>query len=115
MLQALLLEDLSFASSASEREFLASVASKSDPDTLSFDEAMKAPDSDAFWDAMGDEVSALEEHGTWTVVSKSEANGAKIIPGTWTFRRKRHPDGQGSVLCERQFTRQRPKHVRTCR
>ena len=38
------------------------------------------------------EFGVLEPGGTWDEVPVSEAQG-RIIPGTWTFKRKRTPDG----------------------
>ena len=42
------------------------------------------------------EITALEKQGTWTVVSRTQATkqGKKVPPGTWTFKRKRYPDGR---------------------
>ena len=64
----------------------------SDPDTLSWNEAMAAPDRDEFLKAAALEIKTLEDGGTWDEVPVSEAQG-RIIPGTWTFKRKRTPDG----------------------
>jgi Reverse transcriptase (RNA-dependent DNA polymerase) len=68
-------------------------AARSDPDTLSYDEAKRDSENwDSWSKAMQDEVKALESQGTWDEVPKSDAKD-KIIPGTWVFRRKRSPDG----------------------
>jgi Reverse transcriptase (RNA-dependent DNA polymerase) len=77
---------------------LAYVAAVTDPDTLRYDQAVLDSDWPGFRDAMGLEISALEAEHTWDVVSKSEALSHKILPGTWTFRRKRHPDGRVKKL-----------------
>ena len=42
---------------------------------------------------MHKEITSLIKQGTWEIVSKSSAT-TKILPGTWTLRRKRHPDGR---------------------
>ena len=68
-------------------------ASASDPDTLSYDEAMRSQDAEEFKLAKFKEIDSLKEHETWNVVPKSQAPG-KLLPGTWTFRRKRHPSGE---------------------
>jgi hypothetical protein len=75
---------------------LAFVASKSDPDTLMYHEAMMAPDKDDFCEAMTVEISGLEKQQTWTVVPRSTAAALhkKVLPSTWTFKRKRYPDGR---------------------
>jgi hypothetical protein len=67
----------------------------SDPDTLSYQEAMRATDNDEFKQAAKKEIADLVKQGTWKVVKKSEAKG-KILPGIWVFRRKRHP-GSGEI------------------
>ena len=68
-------------------------ASASDPDTLSFIEAMNDVENFEKWmNAANDEIQSLEKNGTWKEVSISEAK-TRILPGTWVFRRKRTPDG----------------------
>ena len=42
--------------------------------------------------AASDEIEALEAKGTWEEVDLSDAE-TKILPGTWTFKLKRRPDG----------------------
>ena len=64
----------------------------SDPDTLSFDQAMQGEDKDKWLDAAQSEISQLTEKGMWQEVPQSEAT-TKIIPGTWVFHHKWHPDG----------------------
>jgi hypothetical protein len=70
-------------------------SSLSDPDTLTYDQAMAEPeDQKAKWiEAMKIEIRELESHGTWDEVPITDAK-TKIIPGTWVFRRKRTPDGE---------------------
>ena len=68
-------------------------ASAADPDTLSYDEAMRSQDTKEFKLAKFKEINSLKEHETWDVVPKSQAPG-KLLPGTWMFRRKRHPSGE---------------------
>jgi transposase InsO family protein len=67
-------------------------ASSTNPDTLSYDEAMGDVDRDLWIEAAKKEIKSLEEHGTWTEVDFSEAT-TKILPSQWVFRRKRTPDG----------------------
>lgn len=80
-----------------ELEFVVSAyaASVSDPDTLSYDEAMRCSDADEFKESARKELESLDKHGTWKIVNKSEAKD-KILPGTWIFRRKRHT-GTGEI------------------
>ncbi|KAI2509754.1 hypothetical protein MHU86_4607 [Fragilaria crotonensis] len=69
-------------------------ATASDPDTLSFDQAMADIEHVTKWmEAAAKEVASLEKNGTWKEVSILEAK-TKILPGTWVFRRKRSPDGE---------------------
>ena len=72
------------------------VASKSDPDTLMYHEAMMASDKQEFRDAMEVEITALERQNTWNIVPRTSATiqNKKVLPGTWTFKRKRYPDGR---------------------
>ena len=41
------------------------------------------------------EIRSLESNNCWVEVPTSDAT-TKILPGTWTFRRKRNPDGEVS-------------------
>ena len=66
-------------------------ASASDPDTLTWDEAMNE-DPEGWSKAASKEVHDLEEKATWDEVDKSTAE-TPILPGTWVFRKKRSPDG----------------------
>lgn len=69
-------------------------ASSSDPDTLTFDQAMADFDNKLAWKkAMENEIRELENHGTWEQVPVSDAQ-TKILPLTWVLRRKRTPDGE---------------------
>jgi hypothetical protein len=67
-------------------------ASNSDPDTLSYDEAMADVDRELWIAAAKKEIASLEDHGTWTEVELGEAT-SRILPCQWVFRRKRTPDG----------------------
>ena len=63
------------------------------PDILTYDQAMKSPSEREHWkQAAQEEIDALIDHETWDEVPMSEAE-SKIIPCTWNFRRKRAPDG----------------------
>ena len=64
-----------------------------DPDTLSYNDAMKSADKDKWCEAAKLEITELEEKGTWKEVPMSEAK-TKILPGTWVFRIKRKPSGE---------------------
>jgi len=65
-----------------------------DPDLLSFDQAMREPNERELWQAAAKkEIDALVAKRCWVEVPKFEAT-TKILPGTWVFRRKRTPDGE---------------------
>jgi len=68
------------------------VASKSDPDTLTWPQAMMSDDSEGFWQVMQKEVSSLQQLGTWNVVRRKP--GFNVLASTWAFKRKRYPDGR---------------------
>jgi hypothetical protein len=71
-------------------------AAASDPDTLSFDQAMADIEHVTKWmEAAAKEMASLEKNGTWKEVSMLEAK-TKILPGTWVFWRKRSPDGEST-------------------
>ena len=53
---------------------------------------MRASDAQEFRDAMDIEINTLANMKVWSVVLRSVAN-SHIVPATWTFRRKRFPDG----------------------
>ena len=73
-------------------------ASTSDPDTLTYNQALANIDSKEEWkQAMANEIQQLENHGTWEQVPISDAKG-KILPLTWVLRRKRSPDGEVKKL-----------------
>ena len=67
-------------------------ASSSDPDVLSWDDAMASSDREKWLEAALKEIRALEQKGTWLEAPESAAT-VKVIPGTWVFRLKRAPDG----------------------
>jgi len=81
---------------AAVQELFVMVASRTDPDTLSFDEAMQQ-NPVAWMEATGKEVTQLEAHGTWHEEPIANTVG-KILPGTWVLRIKRSPDGTISKL-----------------
>ena len=70
-------------------------ATPSDPDTLSYDEAMSdtVQNIEKWMEAAAKEIASLEKNGTWIEVDVSDAK-TRILPGTWVFRRKRTPDGE---------------------
>ncbi|CAJ1930221.1 unnamed protein product [Cylindrotheca closterium] len=64
-----------------------------DPDTLSYNEAIKSNDKDKWCEAARKEIEELEGKLTWKEVPMSDAK-SKIIPGIWVSRVKRNPSGE---------------------
>jgi hypothetical protein len=57
----------------------------SDPDTLSFMEAMNDRDNVEKWmKAANDEIQSLQKNGTWKEVPITDGK-TRILPGTWVF------------------------------
>ena len=65
--------------------------SKNDPDTLTWDQAMRHPWRQQFLESAQTEIQELEKHGTWIEIPRSKATD-QIIPTTWVFRIKRKPE-----------------------
>ena len=63
------------------------VGAVKDPDTLSYQYAMKSSDKDKWCEAAKKEIEELEGKLTWKEVPMSEPR-TKIIPVTWVFRVK---------------------------
>ena len=69
-------------------------AAISDPDTLTYDQAMADTANVSAWrSAAAKEIVSLERNATWIEVTTDTAK-TKILPGTWVFQRKRTPDGE---------------------
>ena len=68
-------------------------ASASDPDTLSYDQAMASDEREQWIKAAEEEVRGLEKFGTWEEVPESEAKKT-TVPVLWVFRRKRDSSGE---------------------
>jgi Reverse transcriptase (RNA-dependent DNA polymerase) len=78
----------------------AMVASKSDSDVLTYDQAVRDVDVQGWREAMHKEIMSVIAQGAWEVVPHDTAAtlGGKIIPGTWVLHCKRKPDGTTSKL-----------------
>jgi hypothetical protein len=63
-----------------------------DTDTLRYHEAMLDKDAEGFKKAMVDEIKSLQSFEVWDLIERKLVT-TKILPSTWTFRKKRHPDG----------------------
>jgi hypothetical protein len=60
------------------------MAATSDPDTLTYQQAMKGNEAENFRESALQELRDLMEAQTWKVVDKSQAC-TKILPGIWVF------------------------------
>jgi hypothetical protein len=72
-----------------------SAKKKSDPDMLSFYEALHGKHADQNMGVMKQEIRFLIQQSTWTTVPRSKAK-KKVIKSTWIFKLKRLPDGDPS-------------------
>jgi hypothetical protein len=74
---------------------IALVSSASDPDTMTFAEAMQAPDRDEFVKAMHKELADHIGRKHWKIVPlKSIQYPKRAIPMVWAMKRKRNPIGE---------------------
>lgn len=75
-------------------QYVYAQASSADPDTMTFHEAMKAPDKDKFIIAMHKELNDHVERKHWKIVPmRSIPNHKRAIPMVWSMKRKRDPLG----------------------
>ncbi|GFH50753.1 hypothetical protein CTEN210_07229 [Chaetoceros tenuissimus] len=70
---------------------LAFAARASADDNPRFDEAMRGPNAEGFWQASAKEITTLQKINTWTQVPREA--GMNVIKSTWAFKIKRFPDG----------------------
>ena len=72
---------------------IAFAANGSDPDTLSYKDAMNATDASLFRDAMVKEADAHTKHDHWEVWLRADVpSWQDVLPSVWAFKRKRHID-----------------------
>ena len=55
---------------------------------------MNCPDAENFREAMEVEMEQLQSTDPRDIVDRSCADGHNILDMTWTFKRKRYPDGR---------------------
>ena len=73
------------------------LASKSqDPDTLTYQEAMRADDRDKFIEAMKKEIGDHIRRKHWVVIRREEVSkkNRQLIPLVWSMKRKKDPTGE---------------------
>ena len=84
LLEGLMEESDGPSSATALASFAAYVASASDPDTLTYDQAIRDVDAEEWKAQMNKEITSLIAQGTWEVVRRSDAR-TQILPGTWTL------------------------------
>lgn len=62
-----------------------------DSDSLTYNQAMNSVDAEHWKSACNDEIKALTENDTWTLVDLP--TGSQAIGSKWVFKIKRHTDG----------------------
>jgi hypothetical protein len=68
-------------------------ASKSDPDTMTLEQALADTSNyDKWLEALDKEINSLEDMDVWDEIPESEATGP-IVPTHWVMKIKRKPDG----------------------
>jgi Reverse transcriptase (RNA-dependent DNA polymerase) len=66
------------------------MAVSNDPDTLTYQEAMRAPDKESFLKSMSEEIASQMEMGAYELVPRSsKPPGTTLLPAVWAMRRKR--------------------------
>lgn len=60
-------------------------------DNPTWEEAMNGPLADGFWEAANTEYQTLKNKEAWEEVDREDC--MNVLPGTWAFKVKRHPDG----------------------
>ena len=86
-------EETEYAGKKQNFALLASNSKQKNPDIFTWDEAMRSEFRDQWVEAAQVEITELESRDTWDEVDISEAGDNKVLPGTWTFKMKRAPDG----------------------
>ena len=62
------------------------------PDTPKYMEALSGKNSEEYFKAMDDEIQSLTRRETWEIVLRKSVADHYVLPGTWSFKRKRKPD-----------------------
>ena len=89
-LQAMFPEDMHTDNTEFDAHPLNAFAATSDPDTMYYHEAMKAPDRKEFIQAMQEEITGQLENEVYSPILRSEVpEGATILPAVWSMKRKR--------------------------
>ena len=79
--------------------------SKGYPDTPNSNKTISVPYKVEFTKATTQDIKELEQHGTWTILSRKSVNGSHIITSTWDFKVNCFPEdilrNFKDILCAR--------------
>nr|AAB51275.1 reverse transcriptase, gag, polyprotein [Volvox carteri f. nagariensis] len=73
-------------------ERLIAAAAILSPNPTSFQEAIKSPQADMWWEAMEEEIASLHRLGTWRL--EHPPPDANVVPGRWVYKVKSGADGE---------------------
>ena len=83
---------------SSPNNIIIAFKSSSDPVTMYYHEAMKAPDREKFREVMQKKVDDHTKNGHWKIINQDELSaGVRVLPAAWSMRRKRKIETQQSV------------------
>ena len=71
------------------REYYALKTQSHDPDTPTYMEALSGENSEEYFKAMDDEIQILMRRNTWELVSRKSVADQNVLPGTWSFKRRK--------------------------
>lgn len=77
-----------------EANWVTRVTSEQVPIPKTYEEALDSVDKTFWWDAMKEEVDALIDLNTWTLVPRDTVFAKTIITGKWVFAIKPLPEGK---------------------
>ena len=56
-------------------------------------ESLLGENTDEYFNAMDDKIQSLTRRDTWEIVLRKSVADHNVLPGTWSFKSKRKPDG----------------------
>ena len=86
---------------------LSNIAKNESNDTFYLHQAMKLPDAEKFIEAMEKEILDHERRKHWIKVPRNKIGSQRPIKATWSFKRKRRPDGTIIKYKARLYVKQR--------
>ena len=89
----LLLAEIDAEESAKNPVYALTASKAKDPDAPNLWQAMSSDEHEEWMTAMRAEIKSLQARKTWKIVERIVAGKEHVIPGTWSFKKKRLPDG----------------------